>query len=502
MAYNIKITTKATVAGVSDNFPLGAAITGMTIGDLCTVHWENDKNIAFDGNDQKVTPLLDDATSGVNSGTQMLAAVSAQTVKFTAKLVKDGATVATSTAVSIAFQPLHTSFKFITNKTFAPSIGYGNLAQVNLIKAIVTVTDSSQNPVEGAEIQWLTQPQTSTMSVYADAAGTRAPMDGGVPYSLSAATTGEATAFFADERTHQYLLLPQVLGSSASLQSTVFFAGTEGEHKQYKSVLIPGIDSDDYGQEYIDFISTQTYLSAQPRREDLQTADPNDFFYVLSNNNLIATTTVGQFPGDISVGYATLKPPLAEITQNVALTDMNLLTFFIQDSVTGNVGMSAPFKFYGVGEWVGNIPDPSSKLHRVLSQAQVVPTPGSNIITTDTINKYMELRAYIPRLPAKYDGKTATCLFYLNGYYKNDHKSQFSGLERHGSPDTGLKVTVTIVSGDKTKVVLPYTDIFGYALGPNSAMGFSYIDYYIDMGNGNIDYSIYPIKYGTNTDYP
>lgn len=501
MAYAITITTKPTVAGVSAAFPLGAAITGMTIGDNCTVHWVNDKGLTFNNNDLPVLPLVDDGTSGINSGTEMVAAGTGQAIKFTAKLMLNGNAVATSTAVSVTFQQLNDGFKFITDKIFAPSVESGSLTTANLIKAVVIVTDNTGNPVEGAEVQWITQPGVSTLSVYQDTSGTVALTDGGVPYSLSAATTGQATAYFADEKTHEYLLIPQVLGSDASLQTTVYFAGTIGESVQYGSLLIPHIESDNYGHEYLNIISTQTSFSAQPRG-DVRRKSQDDFFYVLMNQNIVASTTVGQLPADISLSYAALKPPLTEITQNVPPANMNELVFFIQDSVNGNVGMSAPVKFYGLGEWAGNVPDktptaPAGK--RILSQAQVVPTPVSGIITTDTINKYMELRVYIPPLSSAYTGKTAQVLFYLNGYYKDDHTSQLSGQERHGNPTVPVQI-----SSSGTKVTLPYSLIFGYALGPQpqQQMGISYIDYYIDMGGNQFDYSIYPIAYGTDTDYP
>lgn len=503
MAYGITITTKATVGGITDSFPLGAAVTGMTPGEQYTVQWANDKGIVFEHNDLPVIQSLDDGTVGTNSGTQMARATTAQAVKFTANLMYRGVKVKSSTPVTISFQALSSSFKFTTDKLFAPSIGYGILSAVNIVKVVVTVTDSSENPVEGAEVQWLTSPATSTLHVYQDASGTKAPTDGGIPFSLSATSTGEATAYFADDRSHQYLLTPQVLGSGVPLQSTVVFAGTDGETANYKSFLVPGIDSDSNGHEYLNISSDETQFMAQPR-DDVRQANQYDSFFALMNDSLITTTTttIAQLPPEIPVGYAALKPPLTEITQNVPPADMNQLVYFVQDA-KGSVSMSTPFRFYSVGEWAGNVPDLSPNLNRILNQAQVAPPSPNFNITTDTIDKYHELRVYLPILQGKYSGKTATVLFYLNGYYKNDHKSGLSGQERHSGPDSpGLTMQVPISAGVATKVVLPYPLIFGYALGPKSQMAYSYIDYYIDLGNGQLDYSVYPIEYGTDTDYP
>ena len=96
MAYGITITTKATVGGITDSFPLGAAVTGMTPGEQYTVQWANDKGIVFEHNDLPVIQSLDDGTVGTNSGTQMARATTAQAVKFTANLMYRGVKVKSS----------------------------------------------------------------------------------------------------------------------------------------------------------------------------------------------------------------------------------------------------------------------------------------------------------------------------------------------------------------------------------------------------------------------
>ena len=154
MAYGITITTKATIAGVSYKFPLCAEITDLQPGDdLLTVEWTADNPAAvFLHNNQLVVP---DAfsTDGTNSGTQMAAAITGTAVSFTAKLMRDGVAIATSAPHSVTFKPLSASFQFITDKLFAPTVAGGAVGPANLITAILTVTDATGNPVEGAEVQ-------------------------------------------------------------------------------------------------------------------------------------------------------------------------------------------------------------------------------------------------------------------------------------------------------------------------------------------------------------
>lgn len=508
MTLAIAITTKATAAGIKASFPLSAAITGMTAANNLnfTVKWENDKNIAFDANDLPVIPDPDDNTQGTNSGTQMVAADTARTVKFTAHLMEDGnnVPVVSSTPVPIEFKQLSATLKFFTDKLVASTVTAGSLTPGpdNLIKAVVIINDPAQNPVAGVEVQWKVSPKdTTTLSVYQDTSGALAPNDDGLPYSLSA-SNGEATAYFADLKTHQYVLSPRVLGSEASSQTTVIFAGTEGEYQNNNySFNIQAITTDEFGQEIIYIINGQNSVSTQPEIDDQSTND-DYLFFALMNDNLIINTTVGEVPPSIPVSYGTLKSPLSEAKRNPPPQDFNKAVFYVQD-FSGNVSMSPPTSFYSIGSWGENIPSKSKKLNRILRQARVMPE-GTTTINTDTIRKG-ELLVKIPQLDAIYKDKYATVMFYLNGYYKNDGHSQNSGQERYGTPDMpGLTLYNVKIEEPWTTVKLDYQLIYGYGFGPNQEKGYSYVEYYVDInGDGSqLDYSIYPIKHITNTVFP
>ena len=502
MAYGITITTKATIAGVSYKFPLCAEITDLQPGDdLLTVEWTADNPAAvFLHNNQLVVP---DAfsTDGTNSGTQMAAAITGTAVSFTAKLMRDGVAIATSAPHSVTFKPLSASFQFITDKLFAPTVAGGAVGPANLITAILTVTDATGNPVEGAEVQWRTLPKTDSFSVYQDSAGTtRALTDGEEQYTLSAATTGEATAYLADPRTHQYSLLPTVLGCDVSRQTTIIFAGTGSEPSIYPPFVIPGLESDSYSQQYLNIIDDQTTFTAVVPGDAITTARKHDLFYVLLNESIVIDGTIDHVAGGVDITYAVLRSPVKHAGNNIPSAQINSLTFFIQDSIYGNVGMSKPVLFYGLGDWSGNKPEDSPVIDRILPLAQIVPKPRSGIITTDTIDADDGLTIYIPALNAAYTNKPISVLFYLNGYSQD-----VPDEEKHGNPEMPGLTIKGRTAANGTIIKLPYNMIFGYGSYLKANRLSSCVDYYVELDQGPGSrryYSRYPTAYGTNTVYP
>lgn len=499
--YEITITTKASIAGVTGRFPLGAVIDNLQRGDDdLRVHWTaSSGNFVSGSNDQLVAIDQNDNTKGINSGTQLAAVNAPVTVTFMAYLMASDETtvLATSNPYTVRFMPLDGFFQFVIDKSFAPTIGSGAIGPNNLIKATVTVTDTTGNPVTGAEVHWVTVPETSFFSVYQDSMGTiPALTDGGHPYTLSSALTGEATAYLADKKTHQYVLRPRILGSHVSPQTSMIFAGTDGEDVNYDSFTLSGIETDPFGKAYLNIIDSQSSFTALPG-SDVASVAKNDFFFVLLNDTIIIDTKAGSTTGGLELSYAALKAPLQQITQNIPSENINNLVFFIQNNQYGNVAMSEPISFYGIGNWPGNVPTTSQEAPRTLPHMQITPPPGNGVITTDTINEITGLTVEIPALPSTFEGKTVTFLFYLNGY------KQGTDDERHGGPDMpGLTQTAIIDENGKATASVPWRYVYGYATSKtNNKILASYVDYYIDV-NSSRYYCRYPVAYLTNTVYP